>query len=750
MASDDARIEAYIRKRLESFPTPDLTTRLEALFVRTGCSDEALASVETALFPHSLHRDFLMVQDQCALAKEQRDGTRELFRRAFEAAPVRAACMASEQLSALRIEAPASRGAASRRRTARLRHSADRCPAMSRPSRSSTLLALLACLGFACSEAEPSRPTKVSVPQRDASFGMARGFNVLVVTFDTVRADAVGCYGDPRALTPNIDRLASRGVRFARAIAPAPTTLPSHSTLFTGLDPLSHGVHNNGTFRLGEERTTLAELLSGQGYRTGAVIGAFVLEKRYGLAQGFDDYEDELHSDGAAKGAAHFVERDARTVTDRAVAWLARREERPFFLWTHYFDAHVPYAAPEEFLRGKPRRDIQGPWDAEANRRDYLAEVTYADHELGRLLDTLGEETLARTLVVFTADHGEGLGEHGEYTHSRLIYEGSLRVPLVFSNAALFPAPRVASDRIAGLVDVVPTVLELLGVVPPAGLDGIGLFAERPDAARAIYSESLVTLFNHGWAPLYGYTRLGDKFILAPRPEYYDLRTDGGERRNLFGPTQPVAQELSRALRERIARVKPLDRSAEAVLSDDDERWLSQLGYSRSSVPLDAGKLDPKDMIVTWAVLTNAGAMVERREFDQAQREVDAVLARNPGDPFAWEVAYTVHYARKDWAKAEECLLRLLELNPSAEAFVRLATVMIEQGRLVECLALLDRAAGELPDHGEVCMSRGECLYRLGRRAEARDQFERALRVDPVRCGTRASAALAKLASEGH
>ena len=620
-------------------------------------------------------------------------------------------------------------------------------------ARSLSLAALFASgslFATACSESSAPVPAPSPAALRDASFGTAHGFNVLVVTFDTVRADAIGCYGDPRALTPNVDRLASRGVRFARAIAPAPTTLPSHSTLFTGLDPLSHGVHNNGTFRLGEERTTLAELLKPMGYRTGAVVGAFVLEARYGLAQGFDDYEDELHEDGAAKGAAHFVERDARTVTDRAVAWLARGDERPFFLWAHYFDAHLPYLAPEEFLRGKPRRDVNGPWDPEANRREYLAEVTYADRELGRLLDALGEETLARTLVVFTADHGEGLGEHGEYTHSRLIYEGSLRVPLVVSNPALFPQARVASDRIAGLVDVVPTVLGLLGTDPPAGLDGIGLFAQSADPARAIYSESLVTLFNHGWAPLYGLTRLSDKFILAPRPEYYDLRTDGGERRNLFGPSQPAAQELSRALRERIVRVKPLGRESEAPLSAEDERWLAQLGYSRSSMPLDAGKLDPKDMIVTWAILTNASGMVERGEHDAALREVESVLARNPSDPFAWEVAYTVHYGRKDWGKAEECLLKLLEFNPSAEAFVRLASVMIEQGRLEECLALLERAERQLPDNGELCMVRGECWSRLERWVEARAQFERAAQIDPVRTGSRVRALLEKLDREGH
>jgi choline-sulfatase len=581
-------------------------------------------------------------------------------------------------------------------------------------------------------------------------FGKAAGFNVLVVTFDTVRADAIGCYGDPRAKTPNVDRLASHGARFARAIAPAPTTLPSHSTLFTGLDPLTHGVHNNGTFRLGDERTTLAERLAAQGYHTAAVIGAFVLESRFGLAQGFESYQDELHQDGAAEGAAHFVERKAGTVADHALAWLAKRDARPFFLWTHFFDAHLPYMAPEEYLKGQPRRDVSGPWDAEANRREYLAEVAYADHELGRLLDALGTETLARTLVVFTADHGEGLGEHGEYTHSRLIYEGSLRVPLVISCPALFEKPLVVSDRIAGLVDVVPTVLSLLGMPEPVGLDGVALFRTDLDPTRAIYSESLVTLFNHGWAPLYGYTRLTDKFIQAPRPEYYDLRTDAGERRNLFAPSQPAAQELSRNLRMRLASVKPIEREAEAALSREDEAWLAQLGYSRSSIPVDSGKLDPKDMIVTWAVLTNASGMVERGEVDAALAQVQSVLDRNPIDPFAWEVAYAAHWKRKDLPRAEEALLKVLELNPSADAFVRLATVLLEQGRTEECLALLDRAALSLPDNGEVALSRAACLARLARFPQARVEFERAARIDPVRASARATEALAELAREGH
>jgi arylsulfatase A-like enzyme len=243
----------------------------------------------------------------------------------------------------------------------------------------------------------------------DPLAGAARGFNVIVVTFDTVRTDAIGCYGDPRARTPNVDALAKQGARFTRAISPAPVTLPSHSTLFTGLDPLAHGVHNNGTFVLAPEHRTLAEELAAHGYRTGAVIGAFVLDSRYGLAQGFENYEDDLQKDALPAASGHFSERSATRVTDHALEWLGAQPREPFFLWTHYFDPHAPYNAPLEHLQGE-RLPADGPYDEQATRREYLAEVTYADHELGRLLAELPADVRERTLVVFTADHGESLG----------------------------------------------------------------------------------------------------------------------------------------------------------------------------------------------------------------------------------------------------------------------------------------------------------------------------------------------------
>lgn len=613
--------------------------------------------------------------------------------------------------------------------------------------------ALVLCAG--CSDSQPPSATG---PARSSSssdrstlassgwYGAASGFNVLVVTFDTVRADAVGCYGDPRAKTPNVDRLAATGVRYERAIAPAPTTLPSHSTLFTGLEPPSHGVHNNGTFRLAPERTTLAEILGPKGYATCAMIAAFVLDERYGLAQGFERYDDDLHLDGSPAGEGHFVQRSAERVTDGALAWLAQHGEAPFFLWTHYFDAHAPYQAPAPFAPDASGRDPRAPMDPAFHRRQYLAEVSYADAQLGRLLDALGSARLERTLVVFTADHGEGLGEHGEFTHSRLIYEGSLRIPLILSNPRLFSGAQVERSRIAGLVDVTPTVLALLGIDSELAFDGRALLGTPADPERAIYSESLVTLFNHGWAPLYSYTRLHDKFISAPRPEYYDLSSDSGEQRNLFAPSQPQALALSRAMKERLSKLKPLAREAEGVLSPDDSKRLAELGYSRSipSTPA-AGALDPKDAIMTWAVLTNARAYADQGQFERALADVAAVLKSNPNDAYAWETSYVIHLRRRAWPDAEASVRRVLELNPSGDGYVRLAKLLIEQGKLDECDPVLSEGEAREPRNGELMLARGDYLVLRQRFDEARAKFLEAIEVDPVRASEGARRGLAYL-----
>lgn len=595
-------------------------------------------------------------------------------------------------------------------------------------------LALAAC----GDDAPPKAPTSAAAPvAADATprAGAASGFNVLLVTLDTVRADALGCYGDPKARTPVLDRLARTGVRFERALAPAPITLPSHSTLMTGLDPLTHNVRNNGTFRLASEHLTLAERLAAHGYATAAVVSAIVLDARFGLDQGFASYDDELHLDSGAPREGMFRERRANKVTDRAREWLAAHERtapsQPFFFWAHYFDAHYPYEAPAQFLPPGVSNDPAQAYSAERIRAQYLAEVAFVDAELGRLLEALGPEKLARTLVVVTADHGESLGAHGEHTHSLLIYDGVMRVPLIVSSSALFPAIQHVADRVVGLVDVAPTLLELLGVPPgDTRFDGRSLFDATPDPERAIYGESLVTYYNHGWAPLHSLTRLEDKVIRAPRPEHYDLKRDPLERDNLM----LKAPQRGQALLTRLERLTgPAVAPAESGLSADDARELAALGYTRSEPQQGAAQVDPKDAIVTWALLTNAQAASVAGRHDEALREIRKVLAQHPGDAFAWQSEYAVLNRRGALEEARAALEHVIELNPSAEVYVRMAWLQFQLGRRPECERAL--AAAELlePEHGDIALIRGEWLFKERRFEEAREQFQRALAIDPGR-----------------
>lgn len=596
-----------------------------------------------------------------------------------------------------------------------------------------------AALLSACGDDSRSPARAPQTASAALAAGAAKGFNVLLVTFDTVRADALGCYGEKNIRTPTIDALAARGVRFQRALAPTPITLPSHSTLMTGLDPLSHGVRNNGTFQLAAEHTTLAERLAAVGYDTAAIVASFVLDARYGMAQGFAQYDDDVHVDGVAAGEGHFRERKAAQVTERALSWLGARDTtRPFFLWTHYFDAHAPHQAPAPFALTGADADPSAPFSYELYRKRYLAEIAYADSELGRLLRGLGDEQLARTLVVFTADHGEGLGEHGEFTHSRLIYDSTMRVPLILSCPSLFSSASLVSDRVVGLVDVAPTVLELLGLDAGERSDGQSMFTAEPDSDRAIYGESMVTLYNHGWAPLHSLSRLRDKGIRAPRPEFYDVQADPGELRNLHDAQREKSQALLSRISVHLAK-GPASAPRETQLEVSVARELDQLGYSRSSSGGSAlGTIDPKDAITSWAVLSNAQTFAAQGQTDRALADIARVLASNPNDPFAWESIYVVREKRGEFAEAEVALLKVVELNPSSESLVRLAWLCFKQSKFVECEAAMARAKSLEPEHGDLFLLRGELLFREQRYAAAREQFELALKVDPARTDEKA------------
>jgi arylsulfatase A-like enzyme len=358
------------------------------------------------------------------------------------------------------------------------------------------LAALVVCCSTGFAACNPSPPA----------------ISVLLVTLDTTRADHLGSYGAARARTPNLDALAAEGIRYEHAYSPAPITLPAHASLLTGLYPFEHRVRDNGDFPLSDRAQTLAEVLQRHGYRTGAVVAAFVLDRRFGLAQGFDSYDDVI-LEQRTSGSFGFAERQAPAVTDAALAWLSDQPpDRPYFLWVHYFDPHAgyePHSNDSEFF-GLP------PYDAE---------ISFADREIGRLLGRLSESGRdAETLVVTAADHGEGLWEHGEISHGYFVYDSTLRAALILR----LPDRAHAGTAIAApvsLVDVFPTVLERLGI-PPCDVSGVALPLAEPDAGaalRSIYFENYAVAYSFGLSPLRGIVRGRDKWIEAPRPERYDL-----------------------------------------------------------------------------------------------------------------------------------------------------------------------------------------------------------------------------------
>ncbi len=343
--------------------------------------------------------------------------------------------------------------------------------------------------------------------------------SALLITLDTTRADALGCYGRVPAVTPNLDSLAREGVLFDNAHCAAPSTLPSHASMLTGLYPIRNSVRHNGLQPLPQSARTLAESAKEKGFDTAAFIGSVVLADSFGLNQGFDVYDQPRHEELGV--STHFGERRASDVIDAALAWLKRRDRaRPFFMWVHLFDPHAPYAPPKEFQTGALARE------------PYLGEIAFADRELGRLLAALREQKLLdRVAVLAIADHGESFGEHGESSHGVYCYESTLRVPLILR----MPGGEhgVRKNALVSGVDVYPTLAEAMGLaVPPSGeIDGVSLFAPKLD--RGIYFESYYAWNAYRWSPIAGWLDGQGKYLHSSTPEFFDLTADPGEAHDL-------------------------------------------------------------------------------------------------------------------------------------------------------------------------------------------------------------------------
>jgi len=395
--------------------------------------------------------------------------------------------------------------------------------------------------------------------------------NVLLITVDTLRADHLSCYGYRAMQTANLDRLAAEGTRFADCVTSVPITLPSHASIMTGTYPYVHGCRVNGEQPLHEANLTLAEILRAAGYTTHAEIAAFVLNARFGLDQGFDSYRDvpPPTPDAVAAGRA---ERPADEVCESTIAWLRDHAAQPFFVWVHLFDPHFPYAPPQPFRRG--------------GLHPYDGEIAFVDEQVGRLvaaLDALGLRD--KTLVVLTADHGEGLWEHGEELHTVFVYDTTLAVPLIFRCPGLIPPGRTVTSQVR-TIDIAPTILELLGLPAKQDAQGVSLaplILNRGKAPRqlAAYGESMEPQVRFGYSALRCLRAGGWKYIHAPKPELYHIREDPGETDNLAEQYPERLQAMRERLRELIAQAPapPWTRPSRSRLDRESARRLQSLGY---------------------------------------------------------------------------------------------------------------------------------------------------------------------------
>ncbi|MCK5378164.1 MAG: sulfatase, partial [Acidobacteria bacterium] len=400
--------------------------------------------------------------------------------------------------------------------------------------------------------------------------------NVVLITIDTTRADHVGCFGYSEPTTPNIDRLAEEGVLFTKAFTTNPVTLPAHTSILTGTYPLFHGVRDNSTYVVNDEVTTLAEILKERGYRTAAFVGAFVLDGIFNLDQGFDTYDDDVGRDWAkdeierrAANAFGFDERKANLVTHSAQAWLKTRPSGPFFLWAHYFDPHQPLNPPDPH-----RSRFTDPYDAE---------IAFVDEQLGELLRSLRVDgSYDNTVIVVVADHGEGLMDHGEPTHSLFIFDSTMHVPLVIKPVA--PSALSVVDGLVSTVDIVPTILEMVGAEVPDSVQGRSLMpamaGDPIPEDRSVYMESLTARLACGWGELRGLRNLSEKLIYGPKPRLYNVDEDPGEVFDLAQSDADGVQRVTGELEEAIALWRSPD-SSRAVAGADPETLerLRALGY---------------------------------------------------------------------------------------------------------------------------------------------------------------------------
>jgi arylsulfatase A-like enzyme len=615
------------------------------------------------------------------------------------------------------------------------------------------LLAALSCAA-GCGEgpqtAEQAQKPAASAPPRGERHSAP---NLILITLDTVRADALGTYGQTLEASPNLDRLATEGVLFERATTSNPETLPAHATLFTGRWPFMHGVRSNAGYVLADRNVTLAEHLSSRGYATGAEVAALVLGPSTRVTQGFAHYRGADSANVKLKRIARpddpsqsFVKqvRVGADISARGIEFIRKHRTRKFFLWLHYFDAHKPWAPPAALAR----KLAESP---------YHAELASADQAIARVIAELRRLRLAkRTLVIVTADHGEGLGEHGEDTHAFFVYDTTMRVPLILWGLERLPAGRRITAGVR-TVDVAPTALALMGLPPLPGADGVSLVpliqARVSDLSLTAYGEATALSEVFGTPPLRFVDDGRWKYIHKVSPELYDVRQDPGEARNLAGEEPDVVARMSARLAGLLAEAPTPTGDARVAVDPDTAAQLQALGYLAQggdrSIVDDAASLelrgdDPNARAADMRALSNAGAQIESGRFQQAIPALRALRERNPDSVIILGRLSEALLALGRNAEALEVMERIHSLDASQPVYLNnhawaLATVPEPELRdgeraVLIASALIDETQTPDPHYLDTLAA---ALAEAGRFEEAVQASERAVLLWEQRGGDR-------------
>lgn len=550
--------------------------------------------------------------------------------------------------------------------------------------------------------------------------------NVILITIDTVRADHLGCYGNKNIQTPTLDALARDGTVFERAIAQVPLTWPSHAVILTGTYPFQNGVQDFTGQPLAPKFRSVAQAFKQRGYATGAVVSAFVLDRSWGLARGFDFYDDAFSAETFRQKDVGLVDRRAEESVTHAIDWL-RRAHRPFFFWLHLYDPHSPYDPPE-------------PYRSQYRDHPYDGEIAYADHELGRLIAFLRQNQLYdRSLIICLSDHGESLGEHGEDEHGFFLYNSTVHIPLIVKPPA---GSRSRTARVPWPVEttaVAPTLLRLAGItdVIQKQFHSRGLLDEKTAKEDGAYSETFYPFSSFGWSPLHALETSRYHYIDAPVPELYDLEADPAETNNLAPEQSATVAVLKDKLRS-LLKIDPFtpNVSKSPALSPDTAEKLRALGYVAYRSPVSAEQLaaglpDPKSKVQEFNSILKAQDAFRAEDFAFGQQLLSKVLEQ---DPQISSIPFMLGQAalrQKKWDEAVAQFRRCLELNPNFDqAMTGLAHAWLEAGNAAEARQWLQKALQYNPQNYRAWYELGAIETKTNPAAAAAD-FEKAVSIQP-------------------